>query len=78
MKKKTMTVRLEATKKKALDAIASALDRDRSYVVNEAISQYLDLHRWQIEHIEEGLRQAKAGKFASDAEVAAMFKRLTK
>ena len=46
------------------------MDRDRSYILNEAITAYLDAHEWQIEHIKKGLRQADAGKFASQKEVA--------
>ncbi len=38
----------ERRKREALDAVASALDRDRSYVINEAIEAYLDIHRWQM------------------------------
>ncbi|TPW20478.1 MAG: hypothetical protein FD126_1647 [Elusimicrobia bacterium] len=32
-----------------------------------------ETHRWHIEHIKEGLRQAKAGEFASEGEVKAAF-----
>ncbi len=73
MHKETINFRLDADKRKALDAIAAGLDRDRSYVLNEAISSYLEIHRWQIEHIEEGMRQADAGHFVSDAEVKSAF-----
>ncbi|HCU24028.1 MAG TPA: CopG family transcriptional regulator, partial [Deltaproteobacteria bacterium] len=52
------------------DTIAAAMDRDRSYVLNEAISAYLELYRWQRKHIKEGIRQANAGELASDKEVA--------
>jgi RHH-type rel operon transcriptional repressor/antitoxin RelB len=75
---KTISFRLENKKKKALDAIATALDRDRSYVLNEAIDAYLEVHRWQIAHIEDGIRQANAGKFATTREVAAAFARWRK
>jgi len=69
MAKETMTVRIQSETRDALDAIAETLDRDRSYVVNEALEAYLQTHRWQIEHIEQGLREANAGKFVSKAEV---------
>ena len=78
MEKATITVRVDAEKKHALDAIADGMDRDRSYIVNEAINAYLEVHEWQIEHIKEGLRQAKAGKFASDKELARSFARWRK
>jgi predicted transcriptional regulator len=74
----TISFRLETQKREALDAVASALDRDRSYIIKEAIEAYLDVHRWQAEHIREGLRQAKAGKFATDIEMKAAFRRRRK
>ncbi len=73
MGKETVTFRVDSDKKDALDAIAAGQDRDRSYVLNQAIDAYIETHRWQIEHIEEGLRQADAGEFATDEEVAAAF-----
>ncbi len=69
MAKETVTLRIETEKKEAVDAIADALDRDRSYILNEAITAYLDAHRWHLEHIEKGLRQAKAGRFATERQV---------
>jgi predicted transcriptional regulator len=78
MDKTTITFRIDSDMKNALDAIAEGMDRDRSYVLNEAVSAYLDTHRWQIDHIKEGLRQADAGEFATEAEVAAAFRRWRK
>jgi len=45
---------LDAEKRAALDEIADGLDRDRSYILNEAIDLYLEVHRWQVTHILEG------------------------
>ncbi|MCJ7503766.1 MAG: ribbon-helix-helix protein, CopG family [Acidobacteriia bacterium] len=75
MGKTTSTFRLDADKREALDAIAEVADRDRSYVLKEAIDAYLDVHQWQIEHIKKGLRQAEAGQFAAEKEVARAFAR---
>lgn len=71
-----MTVRIEPGTRKALEGIAAALDRDRSYVVNEALKAYVDIHQWQIDHIQQGIREANTGKFASDAEVNRVINRL--
>jgi predicted transcriptional regulator len=75
MGKTTITFRVDVDKREALDAIAEVADRDRSYVLNEAIDAYLDAHQWQIEHIKKGLRQAEAGQFATEKEVAKAFAR---
>jgi predicted transcriptional regulator len=78
MNRETISFRLETEKKNKLDAIAATVDRDRSYLLNEAIDAYIEVHQWQIEHIREGIRQADAGRFASKAEVAAAFARRRK
>jgi predicted transcriptional regulator len=75
MSEETISVRIGSDKKAALDAIAARTHRDLSLVIDEALSAYLDLQAWQVEHIEEGMRQADAGEFASEAEVRAAFAR---
>jgi RHH-type transcriptional regulator, rel operon repressor / antitoxin RelB len=77
MSKDNVTFRLERDKRAALDAIAAGLDRDRSYVLNEAITAYLEIHQWQIEEIQKGIAEAEVEDFASEAEVGAMFSKLT-
>ena len=73
MGKQTITFRLDAEKKKALDIIAGAFDRNRSWALGEAVDSYLETHRWQVDHIKEGLRQAEAGHFAKPADVEKAF-----
>ena len=75
MDRSTVTFRIDSEMKDALDAVAQSMDRDRSYVLNEAVAAYIETYRWQVEHIKEGLRQADAGEFATDAEVASVFAR---
>ena len=55
-----MTVRIKLETRNALDAIAAA---------------YVETHRWQVEHIQQGLHEADAGKFASDADVKRVMRR---
>ena len=62
MDKHTVSFRIDADKVDALDTLAEALDRDRSYLLNEAVAGYLEVQRWQIEHIKHSLRQADAGE----------------
>lgn len=76
MSTQTLTVRITPDTRQALDAIATSLDRDRSFVVNEALSAYVETHRWQVEHIRQGLGEAEAGRFASEAEVKKAIRRL--
>ncbi len=62
MEKQTLTFRANRRKVKALDRLAQALDRDRSYLLNEAVDQYLSVHEYHVQQIKEGLAQARAGK----------------
>ena len=68
-----ITFRMAEEKKLLIDELAAAQDRDRSYIINQALDVYLEVMEWQLAHIEEGLRQAEAGEFASDDEVKAAF-----
>ncbi|WBQ11854.1 ribbon-helix-helix protein, CopG family [Hyphomonadaceae bacterium BL14] len=45
-----------------IDALASAMDRSRNYIVNQAIDQYLEANVWQMELIAEGIAAAREGK----------------
>ena len=40
-----------------------------------SIINYFSYFDWQREHIEEGVRQAEAGEFASESEVAEAFRK---
>ena len=77
MAKENITFRLDSAKRATLDKIAAGIDRDRSYLLNEAVTVYLDMHQWQIEEIQQGLVEAEAGDFASEDEVQATFAKLT-
>lgn len=72
MEKQTISFRLDEDKVEALDRLAEALDRDRTYLLNEAVAAYLDLQRWHIEQIEKGIRQADAGKLVEHDRVKKM------
>jgi predicted transcriptional regulator len=61
MPRETLAFRIDPEKREALDDLAEALDRDRSYLINEAIEHYLDLNRWQVDLIKTRLAEADAG-----------------
>ena len=52
-----------------LDALAGRMDRDRTYLLNEAVEHYLELNEYHIKLIEKGLRAAEEGDFVPDAEM---------
>lgn len=67
------SVRADSKKVKQLDRIAKQQDRSRNYLLNQAIDQLLELHKWQAERVKEGIKAADEGRFASNADMAAIF-----
>ena len=67
----SLSFRTEEDTRNDLDRLAESLDRNRNWVINEAIAAYLDLHKWQLEHIEQGTRDIDEGRTYSTEEVRA-------
>ena len=76
MEKVNVTCRLNAEDVAFLDELATMKDRDRSYLIKQAVADFISLQRWHIEEINKGLAEADAGDFASDEEVRQMFAEL--
>jgi predicted transcriptional regulator len=72
MDKQTISFRLQSDKVSALDALADSLDRDRTYVLNEAVQAYLDLQQWQLDEIRAGLADADAGRVVDHSKIRAI------
>lgn len=72
-----ITVRLDPETVAFLDRLAEVRDRDRSYLIKQAVASFVELHRWQIEEIEQAIKEADAGLFATDEEVERMFSKWT-
>jgi predicted transcriptional regulator len=75
MEKQTISFRLESDKVSALDTLANSLDRDRSYLLGEAVQAYLDTQQWQLEQIRAGIAEADAGRVVDHRRVRAMASR---
>jgi predicted transcriptional regulator len=71
MDKQTITFRSDRKKIKALDRLARSLDRDRSYLLNEAVDHYLSVHEYHLEQIGKGLQEAREGKLVDYDKVKA-------
>lgn len=73
---KTISFRMRADAVETLDALAETMDRDRTYLLNEAVEHYLKLNEYHIKLIEKGLRAAKAGDFVPPAEMKKLIARM--
>jgi predicted transcriptional regulator len=67
---KTISFRADAEKIDALDSLAAAQDRPRSYLINEAINNYIELHAYQDALVRKGLEEMQKGRVVSHEEVA--------
>ena len=68
-----ITVRTDAQKLAAIDALASQQERSRNYIMNQAIDYLLDVNQWQINQIQAGKAAVEAKDFASDEAVEQAF-----
>jgi predicted transcriptional regulator len=75
MDKQTISFRLESDKVSALDELAQSLDRDRTYLLGEAVQAYLDTQKWHLQQIRAGIAEADAGRVIDHSKVKAMASR---
>lgn len=75
MKSATVSAKLEPSVAEKLDLLAKATARSRSFLVAEAIETYVKDQTWQIQAIQEGIKEAERGNFATDKEVKKAFKK---
>ena len=61
-----------------LDALAAAQDRPRSYLINEAIANYLELHAYQDALARKGLDEMRRGRVIRHADVVKRVRRMTR
>ena len=72
---KVLTLRLDSKLTRKLDKLADATRRSRSFLIAEAVREYVTLNEWQIEETTKALAEADRGDFASDKEVQQTLKR---
>ncbi len=57
----TISLRLPAGTKLRIEHLAQATRRSKTFVMEEAINDYLNLNEWQVESILEGLKEIETG-----------------
>jgi len=72
---KTISFRADAQKIDALDSLAAARDRPRSYLINEAITNYIQLHVYQDALVRKGLEDMRRGRVVRHEQVVKRLKR---
>ena len=54
----TLTIRIDEETKEKLDNLAKATARTKSYIVGNAIKEFLETNEWQIKSIKESVERA--------------------
>ena len=72
---KVVTLRLDPKLSRQLDKLAEASERSRSFLIAEAVREYVALNQWQIEETKKAIEEADRGDFATDREVQQTFKK---
>jgi predicted transcriptional regulator len=75
MAMKTISFRTETERVEELDALASTQQRDRTFVINEALDNYVALQQSHRELILAGIAAGEAGKLTPHADVVAMIEK---
>lgn len=71
----TVSFRVKESDKKKLDKVARSQDRDRSYIINQAIALYLEMHKEKVDRIKEAQKQVADGNVCDENQWRKVFKR---
>jgi len=66
-----VSVRLDPALNDQLTAIAAAFDRPKSWVIDQALRDFIAVQKWQLAAIDEGIAAADAGRVVAHDDVAA-------
>jgi predicted transcriptional regulator len=69
MTRRTASIRVDDEKLDRLDKLAEAVDRPRSWLINQAIDRYLDEEEQFIAAVEEGIAAADRGELIPHEQV---------
>jgi RHH-type rel operon transcriptional repressor/antitoxin RelB len=78
MEKVNVTCRLNADDVAFLDTLGEQVDRDRSYLIKQAVARFIAHQRWQVEEVQRAIAEADEGNVLTDKEFAADMKKWRK
>jgi predicted transcriptional regulator len=64
-----MSIRLDSALNDQVTAIAAALDRPKSWVIEHAVRDFVAVQQWQLAAIDEGIGAADADRVVAHADV---------
>jgi len=75
---KTVSFRAVPETIEKLDSLATAQDRPRSYLINEAINNYIELHDYQDALVRKGIEEMGAGRVVPHDEIVKRLRKRTR
>lgn len=72
---KPTTVRIDENMLGRLDNLAKNQDRPRSYLINQALKQFIEYEEWFVQEVKDGLKEIERGEIATDNEIKAAFRK---
>lgn len=67
------TIRTDEGTLARLDSVARQMGRSRNWALNKAIEDFLEYHEWYIAKVQEGIKAAEEGRFATQEEMDSVF-----
>lgn len=75
MADRTASFRTDNEKLERLDRLAKAMDRSRSWLINDALERYMEYEEWFRTFVEEGIESLDKGKSIAHNDVMAEARR---
>jgi RHH-type rel operon transcriptional repressor/antitoxin RelB len=66
----TLSIRIDTTTKKRLDALSKRSKRSKSFLAAEAIAAYVESEEWQLGEIQAGIAELDSGEEVSHEKVS--------
>jgi len=75
MERISVTCRLDQDDVVFLDKLAELTERDRSFLIKKAVSEFIAQQKWQVEEVGRTLADVEAGKVLTEKEFDADMKK---
>jgi len=67
------TIRTDEGTLARLDNVAKQMGRSRNWALNKAIEDFVEYHEWYAAKVQEGIKAAEEGRFATQEEIDSVF-----
>ena len=67
------TIRMEDAVLDRVDSMAKSVNRSRTWIINQAVAQFLSYEEWFVQEVQSGVNEATSGDIASHERVKERF-----